>query len=72
MVRSPSAIREGHILNGPTFNKPMLVETVRSNGAGEWGAGLAECRALVRACRASGAACMMTENCVYLRNDMGN
>ena len=29
-----------------------------------------ECRALVRACRASRAAYMMAENCVYLRNNM--
>ena len=35
------------------------------------GVSLAECRALVRACRASRAAYMMAENCVYLRNNMG-
>ena len=34
------------------------------------GVSVDECRALVRACRASRAAYMMAENCVYLRNNM--
>ena len=34
------------------------------------GVNLDECRALGRACRASRAAYMMAENCVYLRNNM--
>ena len=33
-------IRDGQILNGPLFNEPMRVETVRHNGSGSWVAGL--------------------------------
>ena len=33
-------IRDGQILTGPLFSEPMRVETVRSNGAGSWVAGL--------------------------------
>ena len=33
-------IREGQILTGLLFNEPMLVETVRSNGAAAWVVGL--------------------------------
>ena len=33
-------ICEGQILRGPLFNEPMQVETVRSNGAESWNAGL--------------------------------
>ena len=32
--------REGQILSGPSFNEPMRVEVVRSNGQGSWTAGL--------------------------------
>ncbi len=33
-------IRDGQILTGSLFSEPMRVETVRSNGAGSWVAGL--------------------------------
>ena len=33
-------LSEGQILTGPLFSEPMRVETVRSNGAGAWVAGL--------------------------------
>ena len=35
MVKPPGTIREGQTLNGPMFNEPMLVETVRPNAAAE-------------------------------------
>ena len=37
---SESPIREGQVLSGPLFNEPMRVETVRTNGASTWEAGL--------------------------------
>ena len=40
MVRPAHALREGQILNGPMFSEPMLVETVRANGADVWVVGL--------------------------------
>ena len=39
-MSAPFVIQEGQILSGPQFSEPMLVETVRANGAGVWVAGL--------------------------------
>ena len=39
-MSATTAIREGQILHGPQFSEPMLVETVRPNGADVWVAGL--------------------------------
>ena len=39
-MSNDQVIRQGQLLNGPLFNEPMLVETVRSNGPGTWIAGL--------------------------------
>ena len=33
-------LREGQVLTGPSFNEPMLVETVRQNGSGVWVVGM--------------------------------
>ena len=34
-------IRDGQMLTGPLFSKPMRVETVRANGSESWVAGMA-------------------------------
>ena len=39
-MSADALLSEGQILTGPLFSEPMRVETVRSNGAGAWVAGL--------------------------------